>query len=369
MAQIVPCGTNGASPASSLHGSALLCRFKCQESALTKLGRSSPIRIPIFGVVVPFLSGENRHPVSIWFLFPPSSPSPSSSSLLSSTSPSFPPFLSSSSLFISLKRIWVQPQLTKSNRLPIRLWVFSTLDLLESDRRFSTRGSELLELCFLRSTTSLSFLHSSSENSVEVHSLEQEVVIALGSNVGNRLNNFNEALRLMMKSGIHIMRHGCLYETEPAYVTDQPLFLNSAIRGVTKLGPHELLGVLKKIEKEMGRTDGIRYSPRPIDLDILFYGKFKIHSEILTVPHERIWERPFVMAPLIDLLGSAIDSDTVASWHSFSRQKQGLFESWEKLGGESLIGRDGMRRVLHRKSVMGLVTKDPCHGDPQPDPG
>ncbi|OVA00830.1 Pterin-binding [Macleaya cordata] len=217
--------------------------------------------------------------------------------------------------------------------------------------------------------TSLSFLHSSSDISVEVHSLEQEVVIALGSNVGNRLNNFNEALRLMKKSGIHITRHGCLYETEPAYVTDQPLFLNSAIRGVTKLGPHELLGVLKKIEKEMGRTDGIRYGPRPIDLDILFYGKFKIHSEILTIPHERIWERPFVMAPLIDLLGSAIDSDTVASWHSFSRQKQGIFESWEKLGGESLIGRDGMRRVLpignrlwdwsQKTHVMGILNLTP----------
>ncbi|KAA8532882.1 hypothetical protein F0562_033001 [Nyssa sinensis] len=141
-------------------------------------------------------------------------------------------------------------------------------------------------------------------------------------------------------------------------------------RGVLQnSGPHELLGVLKKIEKDLGRTDGIRYGPRPIDLDILFYGKFKIYSETLTVPHERIWDRPFVMAPLMDLLGSAIDVDTVACWHSFSAHSGGLFESWEKLGGESLIGKDGMKRVLpvgnrlwdwsERTSVMGILNLTP----------
>lgn len=200
--------------------------------------------------------------------------------------------------------------------------------------------------------TCVSLLHSSSGTSVEVHSQDQEVVIALGSNVGNRVDNFNEALQLMKKSGMNITRHGCLYETEPVYVTDQPLFLNSAVRGITKLGPHELLRVLKKIEKDMGRTDGIRYGPRPIDLDILFYGKFRVNSEILTIPHERIWERPFVMAPLMDVMGSAMESDTVASWHSFSKLSGGLFESWEKLGGESLIGKNGLKRVLPTGNVL-----------------
>ncbi|KAG5532726.1 hypothetical protein RHGRI_027136 [Rhododendron griersonianum] len=214
-----------------------------------------------------------------------------------------------------------------------------------------------------------SLFHSSLHTSVEVHAQEEEVVIALGSNVGDRLHNFNEALQLMNKSAIHITRHACLYETEPAYVTDQPLFLNSAVRGITKLGPHELLGVLKKIEKDLGRSDGIRYGPRPIDLDILFYGKFKIQSEILTVPHERIWERPFVMAPLMDLLGSYVDSDNVACWHALSIHSGGLFKSWEKLGGESLIGKDGLKRVLpignhlwdwsQRTSVMGILNLTP----------
>ncbi|KAJ6851438.1 folate synthesis bifunctional protein, mitochondrial-like [Iris pallida] len=215
-------------------------------------------------------------------------------------------------------------------------------------------------------TKQISFLHSYGEF---VHTPEEEVVIALGSNVGNRIQNFDEALRLMKKSGINVTRHGCLYETEPAYVTDQPLFLNSAVRGTTKLRPHELLKVLKHIEKELGRTDGIRYGPRPIDLDILFYGRLKVESESLTIPHERIWERPFVVTPLVDLLGSSIGNDIEQSWHSMSRYSGGLFEVWQKLGGESLIGREGMRRVLpvggslwdwsKRTHVMGVLNLTP----------
>ena len=207
---------------------------------------------------------------------------------------------------------------------------------------------------------------------MELHSQEEEVVIALGSNVGDRLHNFKEALKLMRNSGINITRHACLYETAPAYVTDQPRFIYSAVRAVTKLGPHELLSTLKRIEKDLGRTGGIRYGPRPIDLDILFYGKYKVRSDILTIPHERIWERPFVMAPLMDLLGSAIDSDTVASWHSFSGHSRGLTGLWEDLGSESLIGefgKEGMYRVMpvanglldwsRRTSVMGILNVTP----------
>ncbi|KAL0336557.1 UNVERIFIED_CONTAM: Folate synthesis bifunctional protein, mitochondrial [Sesamum radiatum] len=198
--------------------------------------------------------------------------------------------------------------------------------------------------------------------SVEVNSEVQEVVIALGSNVGDRLHNFEDALERMKKSGIQIKRHGCLYETEPAYVTDQPHFLNSAVRGITKLEPHKLLGVLKEIERDMGRTAGIRYGPRPIDLDILFYGSQTVNTDILTIPHERIWERPFVMGPLIDLLGFDADNDTIKSWHQLSRHSGGLFEAWEKLGGESLIGKDGMKRVLPVANQLWNWSKNIYHG-------
>ncbi|KAI4368867.1 hypothetical protein MLD38_017375 [Melastoma candidum] len=214
-----------------------------------------------------------------------------------------------------------------------------------------------------------SYYHSSADTLVEVHSQEQEVVIALGGNVGDRVGNINEALDLMRKRGLRITRHSCLYETAPAYVTDQPHFLNAAVRAFTSLGPHELLKQLKQIEKDLGRTAGVRYGPRPIDLDILFYGRFRVRSDVLNIPHERIWERPFVLAPLVDLIGSTIDSDTVACWHSFALDADGLLGSWRKLGGESSIGKEGLRRVLpiagslwdwsERTSVMGILNLTP----------
>lgn len=223
----------------------------------------------------------------------------------------------------------------------------------------------------LRTSIPRQFSHTTvSSISAKAHSLKQEVIIAFGSNVGDRIRNFNEALRLLKSSGVQITRHGCLYETKPAYVTDQPLFLNSAVRGTTEHGPIELLQVLKQIEKQLGRTHGIRYGPRPIDLDILFYGGHKVDSEALTIPHERLWERPFVLAPLIDLLGtSCTDDDTEAIWHSFSSCSGGLFELWRRFGGEDSIGREGLRRVLpiggqlwdwsKRTHVMGVLNLTP----------
>jgi 2-amino-4-hydroxy-6-hydroxymethyldihydropteridine diphosphokinase/dihydropteroate synthase len=191
----------------------------------------------------------------------------------------------------------------------------------------------------------------------------------MGSNVGDRVGTFDRALQMMKSSGVNITRHACLYETAPAYVTDQPRFLNSAIRGTTRLGPHELLKKLKEIEKDIGRTGGIRYGPRPIDLDILLYGKSQIDSETLVVPHERIHERPFVLAPLVDLLGTSCDDGIETSWHSLSKCSGGFFELWNKLGGKSVIGTEGIKRVLpvgnrlldwsERTLIMGILNLTP----------
>ncbi|KAL6582079.1 hypothetical protein OROMI_006093 [Orobanche minor] len=216
---------------------------------------------------------------------------------------------------------------------------------------------------------SSSLSRSNHDGPIEVNSEEQQAVIALGSNVGNRLQNFEDALERMKRSGIRITRHACLYETEPAYVTDQPHFLNSAVRAITKLTPAKLLETLKEIERDLGRTDGIRYGPRPIDLDILFYGNRTVKTDMLTVPHERICERPFVMGPLIDLLGRDPENDTIKSWHLLSGCAGGLFEAWEKLGGESSVGEDGLKRVLPvanklwdystKTSIMGILNITP----------
>ncbi len=84
----------------------------------------------------------------------------------------------------------------------------------------------------------------------------EEVVIAIGGNIGDRVQNFNKALKFMRNSGIQVIRHACLYESAPAYVTDQPVFLNSAVAARTKLDPHALLSTLKQIESELGRASG-----------------------------------------------------------------------------------------------------------------
>ncbi|KAF8113751.1 hypothetical protein N665_0046s0096 [Sinapis alba] len=261
-----------------------------------------------------------------------------------------------------LRRFSEPPPAVAMSRVSFHRYYYSS--------KFISLVSPLVSSLFRPQALSTSaFSSSATTTRVEIDSTEHEVVIALGSNIGNRMNNFREALRLMKRGGICVTRHSCLYETAPVHVTDQPRFLNAAVRGVTKLPPHELLSVLKTIEKDMGRVDGIRYGPRPLDLDILFYGKLRIASDKLIIPHERLWERSFVLAPLVDLLGTAVDNDTVAHWHSLSLHPGGIFQAWERLGGESLVGEDGIQRVLpigdelwdftSRTHVMGVLNLTP----------
>jgi GTP cyclohydrolase-4 len=126
------------------------------------------------------------------------------------------------------------------------------------------------------------------------------VYLGLGSNLGDRQSNLAEALQ-SLRAHVRIDRVSPVYETEPEHVTDQPRFLNLAVRGATSLEPVELLAVVKRIERRMGRRPGERYGPRPIDIDILFYGDRVIHTEELEVPHPRAAERGFVLVPLHDI--------------------------------------------------------------------
>ncbi|WP_259782946.1 2-amino-4-hydroxy-6-hydroxymethyldihydropteridine diphosphokinase [Aestuariispira ectoiniformans] len=127
-----------------------------------------------------------------------------------------------------------------------------------------------------------------------------DVFIALGTNVGDREANLNLAIdalgRLMEVTG-----KSRLYQSAPMYVTDQPAFLNMAVKGRTSLSAEDLLTGLKDLEEEIGRRPTFRNGPRVIDLDILYYGKDRIDTERLSVPHLRIAERGFVLYPLNDL--------------------------------------------------------------------
>jgi 2-amino-4-hydroxy-6-hydroxymethyldihydropteridine diphosphokinase len=97
--------------------------------------------------------------------------------------------------------------------------------------------------------------------------------IALGSNVGDRHSNLLRAYRGLRERGIgRVITTSGLYETEPQYVAEQPSFLNAALQLDTDLQPLSLLRALKSLEEEIGRTDGQRWGPRVVDLDILLYG-------------------------------------------------------------------------------------------------
>ena len=126
------------------------------------------------------------------------------------------------------------------------------------------------------------------------------IYLALGANLGDRSASLRNAVE-RLRDAVAVERMSSVYETEPAYLLDQPRFLNMALRGRTALSPHALLAFLKRIERDIGRTTGPRYGPRAIDLDILLYDSLALATADLTIPHPRMAERPFVLAPLAEI--------------------------------------------------------------------
>jgi 2-amino-4-hydroxy-6-hydroxymethyldihydropteridine diphosphokinase len=124
--------------------------------------------------------------------------------------------------------------------------------------------------------------------------------LGLGSNVGQRVRNLRVGLRSLMP-GAQVTALSPLYETAPIGVTDQPPFLNAVCSVTTALAPQPLLDRLKRIEQELGRTEGPRWGPRPLDLDILLYDDDRIELPDLQIPHPRLTERAFVLRPLFEL--------------------------------------------------------------------
>lgn len=123
------------------------------------------------------------------------------------------------------------------------------------------------------------------------------IALALGSNLGDSLDAIRKAITALAPY-VEVKSISPVYETAPAYVTDQPVFKNTTIIGETKLEPLALLWLLKDIEREIGRTPTYRYGPRVIDLDIIFYGDTILETPELTIPHARMMERNFVLFPL-----------------------------------------------------------------------
>jgi len=133
---------------------------------------------------------------------------------------------------------------------------------------------------------------------------ETQVFLSLGANLGDRPQNLEQAATQLSVEGISVTRESSIYETEPQEIEQQPWFLNIAVECRTKLFPLQLLAVLRRVEKTLGRDRTaavIPKGPRLIDIDILLYGRAIIETPELVVPHPRMMERRFVLAPLVEI--------------------------------------------------------------------
>lgn len=151
------------------------------------------------------------------------------------------------------------------------------------------------------------------------------VYIGLGSNLGDRVAQLKGALaELNALNGTQITDTSRLYCSKPWGKQDQPDFVNMAARAETTLTPESLLHECKLIEAKAGRTEGERWGPRVLDIDILLYEGVSMNKPRLTIPHPRMWERRFVLQPLADLwpdlptpdgatVGAILERDDIAA--------------------------------------------------------
>jgi 2-amino-4-hydroxy-6-hydroxymethyldihydropteridine diphosphokinase len=126
--------------------------------------------------------------------------------------------------------------------------------------------------------------------------------LGLGSNQGDRLVALETARAALPALGVEVTRSSSAYETAPqGQMTDQPDYLNACLEVETDLDPESLLDVCKEIELAMGRDEGVRHGPRPIDLDVLLLGSLEHASDRLSLPHPEVVARRFVLEPLLEL--------------------------------------------------------------------
>ncbi len=125
--------------------------------------------------------------------------------------------------------------------------------------------------------------------------------LSLGSNLGDRKKNLESALELLAAPRLRVVRLSPSYETEPVDCPGQPYFLNAVCEVETSLFPMMLLSHVERVERKLGRKSKAANAPRTIDIDILLYGNVVVDCGKLIIPHARLAERRFVLAPMVDL--------------------------------------------------------------------
>ncbi|MBN2227642.1 MAG: 2-amino-4-hydroxy-6-hydroxymethyldihydropteridine diphosphokinase [candidate division Zixibacteria bacterium] len=134
------------------------------------------------------------------------------------------------------------------------------------------------------------------------------VYLALGSNLGDREQNLVKAISLISDmEGFETIALSPIFISEAVDMDeDAPTFFNMVIKGDYRYRPSELLDNMEAIERQLGRTDKGMCQPRTIDIDLLLFGEEIIETERLTVPHRKMLDRPFVLAPLMEIAPEAV---------------------------------------------------------------
>jgi 2-amino-4-hydroxy-6-hydroxymethyldihydropteridine diphosphokinase len=128
-------------------------------------------------------------------------------------------------------------------------------------------------------------------------------LLGLGSNVGDRRAHLQAAVDGLPSVGVRVTAASSVYDTDPVgEVLDQASFLNACVLVETELEPLKLLDAVKSLEADLGRVaGGVRHGPRAIDIDLLLLGDFELSHERMTLPHEQVLARRFVLIPALEL--------------------------------------------------------------------
>jgi len=137
--------------------------------------------------------------------------------------------------------------------------------------------------------------------------------LALGSNLGDRLAHLQLAVDALADTpGVQVHALSRVYETAPVGGPPQDAYLNAVVAIETDLDPHELLRRCQEIEQLAARERAERWGPRTLDVDVLLFDETRVDTEDLIIPHPRMWERGFVLAPLRDVAPHLVDAS--ATW-------------------------------------------------------
>lgn len=131
--------------------------------------------------------------------------------------------------------------------------------------------------------------------------------LGLGSNIGDRHGHLRRAIESL--AGVRAVSD--VYETDPVGGPAQDRYLNVVVELDTTLGARDLLGVCRRLEAAAGRVRDVRWGPRTLDVDILWIDDVHVDDDDLQVPHPRMWERRFVLAPLRELAPDLVTTDQV----------------------------------------------------------